>query len=51
MLSAVLEMRTEPGVLAGLTSIGEVHGYVIDEGTKSPIEGKLRYREVLTLKI
>lgn len=34
------------GVLAGLTSIGEVHGYVIDEGTKSPIEGKLRYRGI-----
>lgn len=34
------------GVLAGLTSIGEVHGYVIDEGTKSPVEGKLRYRGI-----
>ena len=35
------------GVLAGLTSIGEVHGYVIDEGNKSPVEGKTqipRYR-------
>lgn len=34
------------GVLAGLTSIGEVHGYVIDEGSKSPIEGTLRYRGI-----
>lgn len=34
------------GVLAGLTSIGEVHGYVIDEGVKSPVEGKLRYRGI-----
>lgn len=34
------------GVLAGLTSIGEVHGYVIDEGNKSPVEGKLRYRGI-----
>lgn len=34
------------GVLAGLTSIGEVHGYVIDEGSKSPVEGKLRYRGI-----
>ncbi len=34
------------GVLAGLTAIGEVHGYVLDEGTKSPIEGSLRYRGI-----
>ncbi len=34
------------GVMAGLTSIGEVHGYVLDEGTKSPIEGILRYRGI-----
>ena len=33
-------------MLAGLTSIGEVHGYVIDEGNKSPVEGKLRYRGI-----
>lgn len=29
------------GVLAGLTAVGEVHGYVLDEGVKSPIEGSL----------
>ncbi len=34
------------GVLAGLTAIGEVHGYVLDEGVKSPIEGTLRYRGI-----
>lgn len=34
------------GVLAGLTAVGEVHGYVLDEGTKAPIEGKLRYRGI-----
>lgn len=34
------------GVLAGLTSIGEVHGYVMDEGSKSPIVGQLRYRGI-----
>lgn len=34
------------GVMAGLTTIGEVHGYVLDEGTKSPVEGKLRYRGI-----
>ena len=34
------------GVLAGLTAIGEVHGYVMDEGNKAPIEGTLRYRGI-----
>ena len=34
------------GVLAGMTSIGEVHGYVMDEGNKVPVEGKLRYRGI-----
>ncbi len=34
------------GVLAGFTSIGEVHGYVLDEGNKSPVPGKLRYRGI-----
>ena len=34
------------GVLAGLTTIGEVHGYVMDEGNKAPVEGKLRYRGI-----
>ena len=34
------------GVLAGLTGVGEVHGYVLDEGNKAPIEGSLRYRGI-----
>jgi citrate synthase len=32
------------GVLAGLTRIGDVHGYIMDEGEKIPQEGKLYYR-------
>jgi len=34
------------GVLAGLTAIGEVHGYIIDEGAVKPIDGRLRYRGI-----
>ena len=34
------------GVLVGLTEIGEVHGYVLDEKEKVPVEGKLRYRGI-----
>ncbi|MBN2510869.1 MAG: citrate/2-methylcitrate synthase [Spirochaetales bacterium] len=34
------------GVLVGLTSIGEVHGYVMDEGERTPVEGRLRYRGI-----
>jgi len=32
------------GVMAGLTRVGEVHGYVLDEGEKTAVEGKLFYR-------
>lgn len=32
------------GVVVGLTEVGEVHGYVIDEGEKSDAPGRLRYR-------
>jgi citrate synthase len=32
------------GVVVGLTEIGEVHGYVIDESEKSDAYGRLRYR-------
>ncbi len=39
------------GVLAGLTSIGEVRGYVIDNGERMPIEGKLMFRGVNARKI
>lgn len=34
------------GVLVGLTRIGEVHGYIIDEGEKKPDVGSLRYRGI-----
>ncbi len=39
------------GVLVSLTQIGEVHGYVIDENEKTPVDGVLRYRgyDVLNL--
>ena len=39
------------GVLAGLTSIGEVRGYIIDDCDKVPVAGKLRYRGVNINKI
>lgn len=32
------------GVVAGVTGIGSVHGYIIDEGEKIPQDGKLYYR-------
>jgi len=34
------------GVLVGLTEIGEVHAYVIDENEKIPVEGRLIYRGI-----
>lgn len=34
------------GVLVGLTGIGDVHGYIIDEGEAAPVEGRLRYRGI-----
>lgn len=34
------------GVLVGLTKVGDVHGYVIDEGEKLPDDGVLRYRGI-----
>ncbi|MDR1107569.1 MAG: citrate synthase, partial [Spirochaetaceae bacterium] len=34
------------GVLVGLTRIGDVHGYLMDEGEKIPVEGKLYYRGI-----
>lgn len=32
------------GVMAGLTSVGQVVGYYIDDGEKLPMEGHLKYR-------
>ena len=34
------------GVLAGLTRIGDVHGYMIDAGEKVAVDGKLFYRGI-----
>lgn len=34
------------GVLAGLTAIGEVRGYIVDDGEKVPIDGDLLYRGI-----
>lgn len=34
------------GVLAGLTSIGQVHGYIMYEDEKIPDDGKLTYRGI-----
>lgn len=34
------------GVLVGLTKIGDVHGYIIDENEIVPVEGRLRYRGI-----
>lgn len=34
------------GVLAGLTQICNVHGYIINEGEKQPVDGELTFRGV-----
>ena len=34
------------GVLVGLTQIGDVHGYILDEGETVPVDGRLRYRGI-----
>jgi citrate synthase len=34
------------GVLVGLTKVGDVHGYIVDEGEKVAIPGKLYYRGI-----
>ena len=34
------------GVLVGLTEIGDVHGYILDENERIPVEGKLSYRGI-----
>ncbi|TCK92807.1 citrate synthase [Natranaerovirga hydrolytica] len=34
------------GVVAGLTEIGEVHSYIIDENETVPVPGRLRYRGI-----
>lgn len=34
------------GVLVGLTEIGEVHAYIMEENEKLPVPGRLRYRGI-----
>ena len=34
------------GVLVGLTEIGDVRGYIMEEGDKVPVKGVLRYRGI-----
>ena len=34
------------GVVAGLTNIGNVHGYLINDGDRMPIDGELFYRGI-----
>ena len=41
-----LRNSDESGVLVGLTEIGDVHGYIFDEGEMIPDEGRLLYRGV-----
>jgi citrate synthase len=41
-----LRNSDKTGVLVGLTRIGDVHGYIIDEGEKVAIDGKLYYRGI-----
>ncbi len=39
-----LRNEDETGVMAGLTSVGQVKGYYMDDGEKKPAEGHLKYR-------
>ena len=41
-----LRNKDGTGVLVGLTEIGDVHAYIMDEGEKVPVEGILRYRGI-----
>jgi citrate synthase len=41
-----LRKADSTGVLVGLTNIGDVHGYIMDEGEKVPVPGRLRYRGI-----
>jgi len=34
------------GVLVGLTEVGDVHAYIMDENEKVPVQGRLRYRGI-----
>ncbi len=34
------------GVLVGISEVGDVHAYIMDEGEKIPVQGRLRYRGI-----
>ena len=34
------------GVIAGVTNVGNAHGYVVSEGEKTPVDGVLEYRGI-----
>jgi len=41
-----LRKKDGTGVLTGLTRIGDVRGYILEEGEKVPVPGKLLYRGI-----
>lgn len=41
-----LRNKDGTGVMAGVTQIGNVHGYYIQDGERAPMEGKLIYRGI-----
>ncbi len=41
-----LRNEDSSGVLVGLTEIGDVHGYIFDEGERVPVDGRLLYRGI-----
>ncbi len=41
-----LRNKDGTGVVVGITDIGDVKGYYIDDGEKIPVEGRLRYRGI-----
>ena len=46
-----LRNKNGTGVLVGLTKIGSVHGYKIENGIKIPEEGRLYYRDIELSKL
>lgn len=41
-----LRNKDGTGVMAGVTQIGTVHGYYVEDGEKKPMQGKLIYRGI-----
>jgi len=46
-----LRKKDGTGVLIGVTRIGDVRGYILEEGVKMPIPGKLLYRGISVEKM